>query len=92
MPRIIWRWVAILVWPHFLVFNRTQGKPLLVGGCGIGRREDGSLELGYWIARPYWGLGFATEGDARRHADCAFDRPQGQSGAATSSTIPPRAA
>jgi len=47
--------------PSFLAFNRTQGRPLLVGGCGIGRREDGSLELGYWIARPYWGLGFATE-------------------------------
>ncbi|MBO9581660.1 MAG: GNAT family N-acetyltransferase [Sphingobium sp.] len=47
--------------PIFLAFNRTQGKPLLVGGCGIGRQEDGSLELGYWVARPYWGLGFATE-------------------------------
>lgn len=47
--------------PVFLAFNRTRGRPLLVGGCGIGRREDGSLELGYWIARPYWGLGFATE-------------------------------
>lgn len=47
--------------PEFLIFNRTQGKPLLVGGCGIGRRESGALELGYWIARPYWGLGFATE-------------------------------
>jgi len=47
--------------PMFLAFNRTQGRPLLIGGCGIGRQEDGSLELGYWIARPYWGLGFATE-------------------------------
>ena len=47
--------------PRLLIFNRTQGKPLLVGGCGIGRREDDRLELGYWIARPYWGLGFATE-------------------------------
>ncbi|MBO9582454.1 MAG: GNAT family N-acetyltransferase [Sphingobium sp.] len=47
--------------PMFLAFNRTQGRPLLIGGCGIGRREDDSLELGYWVARPYWGLGFATE-------------------------------
>lgn len=47
--------------PMFLAFNRTRGKPLLVGGCGIGHGEDGGLELGYWIARPYWGLGFATE-------------------------------
>ncbi len=38
--------------PVFLAFNRTQGRPHLIGGCGIGRREDGGLELGYWIARP----------------------------------------
>jgi RimJ/RimL family protein N-acetyltransferase len=47
--------------PVFLMMKRTGGRPHLVGGCGIGRREDGSLELGYWVARPYWGLGFATE-------------------------------
>jgi RimJ/RimL family protein N-acetyltransferase len=47
--------------PVFLAFKRTGGKPHLVGGCGIGRREDGVPELGYWIARPFWGLGFATE-------------------------------
>lgn len=47
--------------PDFLAFSRTKGAPRLVGGCAIDRREDGRLELGYWIARPYWGLGFATE-------------------------------
>lgn len=47
--------------PGFLAFSRTKGAPRLVGGCSIDRREDGQLELGYWIARPYWGLGFATE-------------------------------
>ena len=47
--------------PAFLIVKRTGGAPHLVGGCGIGEREDGRLELGYWIARPYWGLGFATE-------------------------------
>ncbi|HKX35788.1 MAG TPA: GNAT family N-acetyltransferase, partial [Rhizorhapis sp.] len=46
--------------PQFLIFSRTLGAPRLVGGCGI--MQDGTdLELGYWIARPYWGLGFATE-------------------------------
>ena len=46
--------------PQFLIFSRTLGAPRLVGGCGI--MQDGNdLELGYWIARPYWGLGFATE-------------------------------
>jgi RimJ/RimL family protein N-acetyltransferase len=47
--------------PHFLIFARTRGAPRLVGGCGISRDDRGVLELGYWIARPYWGLGFATE-------------------------------
>ncbi len=47
--------------PDFLIFSRTLGAPRLVGGCGISRSEDEGLELGYWIARPYWGLGFATE-------------------------------
>lgn len=47
--------------PNFLIFARTLGAPRLVGGCGVVRQEEGALELGYWIARPYWGLGFATE-------------------------------
>jgi RimJ/RimL family protein N-acetyltransferase len=44
-----------------LAFTRTLGAPRLIGGCGIHRDSEGALELGYWIARPYWGLGFATE-------------------------------
>jgi RimJ/RimL family protein N-acetyltransferase len=47
--------------PDFLIFSRTRGAPRLIGGCGIARSEEGALELGYWISRPYWGLGFATE-------------------------------
>lgn len=47
--------------PRFLIFARTGGAPRLVGGCGISPDPEGRPELGYWIARPYWGLGFATE-------------------------------
>ncbi|HJT39364.1 MAG TPA: GNAT family N-acetyltransferase [Sphingobium sp.] len=47
--------------PNLLAFSRTRGAPRLVGGCGVHLAEDGVAELGYWIARPYWGLGFATE-------------------------------
>lgn len=47
--------------PSFLIFARTGGAPRLVGGCGIAPSLEGPLEMGYWIARPYWGLGFATE-------------------------------
>jgi RimJ/RimL family protein N-acetyltransferase len=47
--------------PEFLAFLRTRGAPRLVGGAGISLREDGRMELGYWIERSHWGLGFATE-------------------------------
>jgi len=49
------------VLPSFLVFERTGGAPNLVGSCGLGRRPSGAVELGYWIARSYWGRGYATE-------------------------------
>jgi len=46
-----------------LIFLRTEGAPRLVGGIGFGPMPDcvGVREFGYWIARPYWGRGFATE-------------------------------
>lgn len=46
--------------PNFLLMLRTDNAPRLVGSCGISK-YDGCVELGYWISRPYWGLGFATE-------------------------------
>ena len=49
-----------LYYPNFLVFQRTDGAPRLIGACGI-HNANGDAELGYWIARPYWGLGFASE-------------------------------
>jgi RimJ/RimL family protein N-acetyltransferase len=48
--------------PELLIYARTRGAPKLVGGIAL--RETGSgetAELDYWIARPCWGLGFATE-------------------------------
>jgi RimJ/RimL family protein N-acetyltransferase len=56
-----------------LIFLRGDGAPLLVGGIGIGRRDGEAPELGYWIARRWWGRGFATEAgraviDHARHA------------------------
>jgi RimJ/RimL family protein N-acetyltransferase len=47
--------------PSLLVFERTQGAPRLIGACGLGRRPSGAVEMGYWISRPYWSRGFATE-------------------------------
>ena len=49
------------VLPSLLIFERTDGEPVLAGACGLGRRASGNVELGYWIARAHWGRGFATE-------------------------------
>jgi len=46
--------------PNFLIFARTHGAPRLVGGIGLSPAAN-DVELEYWIARAYWGLGFATE-------------------------------
>jgi RimJ/RimL family protein N-acetyltransferase len=47
--------------PSLLIFERGQSAPQLVGACGLGRRASSSVEMGYWIARPFWGRGYATE-------------------------------
>lgn len=47
--------------PSLLIFERGTGAPQLVGACGLSRRPSGSVEMGYWIARPFWCRGYATE-------------------------------
>lgn len=48
--------------PMALAFARTFGAPRLIGGVAIEEGEDGRAPaLSLWVARPYWGLGFATE-------------------------------
>ena len=49
------------VLPSLLIFERGPGAPRLAGSCGLGRRPSGAVEMGYWIGRPYWGRGYATE-------------------------------
>jgi RimJ/RimL family protein N-acetyltransferase len=49
------------VLPSLLIFERGPHSPQLVGSCGLGRRPSGAVEMGYWIARPFWGRGSATE-------------------------------
>lgn len=36
----------------------------LVGMCGVMLHPEGDAEIGYWIGRPWWGQGFATEAAA----------------------------
>lgn len=47
--------------PATLIFLRTRAEPELIGGIGFGRKPDGVVEFGYWLARPHWGRGYATE-------------------------------
>jgi RimJ/RimL family protein N-acetyltransferase len=46
--------------PHFLVTLPGIG---VIGAAGMGEHE-GEPEIGYWIARPHWGRGYATEAAA----------------------------
>jgi ribosomal-protein-alanine N-acetyltransferase len=55
-------------YPFALVAKADMG---LVGGCGLRLQDDGYFELGYWIGRPFWGRGYASEA-ARRVAGFAF--------------------
>jgi [ribosomal protein S5]-alanine N-acetyltransferase len=42
-----------------------------IGCCGL-HLKNGVFEFGYWLGKPYWGRGFATEA-ARRLVGFAFD-------------------
>ncbi len=72
--------------PHFLVTLPGANGAKLVGSAGLGEHE-GKTELGYWIAREYWGKGYASEaacavlrlaaalGHRRIHASHFVDNP-----------------
>lgn len=47
--------------PAFLLTLPEDQGSRLVGCAGLGQTSSG-VELGYWVARPYWGRGYATEG------------------------------
>lgn len=47
--------------PVMLITRRTAGAPEIIGTIGLGRRPNGEVEFGYWIARRHWGRGYATE-------------------------------
>jgi RimJ/RimL family protein N-acetyltransferase len=47
--------------PGLLIFRRTHGAPQLIGVAGLDMQPGSDPRLGYWLARPYWGLGYATE-------------------------------
>lgn len=46
--------------PHFFMYLRAPGGPRLVGGIGLGRLGR-DVEMGYWIAPAFRGMGYARE-------------------------------
>jgi RimJ/RimL family protein N-acetyltransferase len=46
--------------PTFVVTLPDSQGARLIGSVGLSRDGD-DVELGYWIGRPYWGQGYATE-------------------------------
>lgn len=46
--------------PSFFVTLPSADGAKLIGCAGLSR-NGGDIELGYWIARDYWGQGYATE-------------------------------
>jgi RimJ/RimL family protein N-acetyltransferase len=46
----------------FAVTRKDGG--MYLGGCGINLRGAG-FELGYWLGKPFWGQGYASEAAAR---------------------------
>lgn len=50
--------------PSLLITERTAGAPRIVGGCRLGRRASGAIEMDLWVARPHCGRGIATEAGA----------------------------
>ena len=59
------KFVKLSIDPMFPRFLITRARDAALIGCiGIDLTEGPNgqdVEMGYWIARPYWGQGFATE-------------------------------
>ena len=66
-------------WLAFCAAERASGEAVVctvladmfLGAVGVHGIANGEAELGYWIAKPYWGRGFAREA-ARAMTDYAF--------------------
>jgi ribosomal-protein-alanine N-acetyltransferase len=53
-----------------LLRHHAQGDGVFMGCCGL-HLKDGRFELGYWLGKPFWGQGYATEA-AKRVVSFAF--------------------
>ena len=62
--------------PFAITVKGDAGSPV-VGcvGCHWASRPNRTLELGYWLAEPYWGKGLVAEGAAAAVAFCFANYP-----------------
>jgi RimJ/RimL family protein N-acetyltransferase len=56
---------------HYCFTILRQADGLFLGGIGL-HQEAGGYELGYWLGRPFWGEGYASEA-ARLVVHFAFE-------------------
>lgn len=47
--------------PRLFIFREDTSPPELIGVAGLDRMPTGEVELGYWIAKPHWNRGYASE-------------------------------
>ncbi len=68
------QWIASIDHDEFVRAVERDGE--LIGAVGYIPGEPGQAEIGYWIGKPWWGNGYATEaaGTLVRHcfADAGF--------------------
>ena len=64
------QWIGSLEADEFVRGVEHGGQ--LIGAVGYIDDNDGTVEIGYWIGKPFWGHGFATEAAARLMEHC-FD-------------------
>ena len=56
--------------------RRSDGS--FIGCCGYSPDEPGTVEIGYWIGRPFWRQGYGSEAVAAVIAHCFADPAVGQ--------------
>jgi RimJ/RimL family protein N-acetyltransferase len=57
------------------VYALDAGGDALIGCIGAHRKSADDIEIGYWVGRPYWGRGYATEAARAVSAEALREGP-----------------
>ncbi len=58
-PELAQQWLTNLDKREYVRAVLLNGE--VIGACGYFPGDDGTAEIGYWIGKPWWGHGYATE-------------------------------